>query len=145
MSQEPKKQSAETSFRDAYDRLRRGEPQVVPRGTPVSQNNVAREAGVDPSALKKSRFPSLIAELQLYVAKHTKDAPASARQTMLSHRKRNRSLRDRIDESSIQRDNLASLLNCANAKIVELANKVAELEAKLPPSNMTKLFDRTGK
>lgn len=139
------KKSAETAFREAYERLKRGKPEVLPKGTPVSQNNVAKEAGVDPSALKKSRFPCLIREIQLYVSEHAQDAPASARQTMLAQRKRNRNLRDRIDEIAAQRDQLASLLNEANAKILELATRVAELEAMQSTSNVTPLRGRKPK
>lgn len=145
ISEQPAKKSAEMTFRDAYERLKKGKPDVLPKGTPVSQNNVAKEAGVDPSALRKSRFPTLIAEIQHFVAEHATDIPPSARQTMLAQRKRNRSLRDRISEFSIQRDHLASLLNQANAKIVELANRVKELEAKLPTSNVTPLTSRKDK
>lgn len=144
-AKQPAKQSAAMGFRAAYERLKKGKPEVLPDGTPVSQNNVAKEAGVDPSALRKSRFPTLIAEIQHFVAEHATDTPVSARQTMLAQRKRNRSLRDRIDESSVQRDHLADLLNQANAKIVALTSRVTELEAKLPPSNVTPLTRIEGK
>ena len=129
------KESAETAFRQAFERLKRGKPEILPNGTHVSQNNVAKEAGVDPTALRKSRFPSLIAEIQRYVAEHKEDAPPSPRQTELAQRARNRSLRERINETAIQRDHLASLLDEANMKIVLQAQKIAELEAKLPLSN----------
>lgn len=130
------KKSAEISFRDAFERLKRGRPELLPKGTPISQNNVAKEAGVDPSALRKSRFPSLVAEIQRYVAEHATDNPATVRQTMLAQRKKNRNLRDRVDEIKIQRDHLANLLNEANVTILELTARVAELEAKCPPSNV---------
>lgn len=139
------KPSAEMAFRAAYERLKQGKPEVLPKGTSVSQNNVAKEANVDPSALRKSRFPSLIAEIQQYVDEHKTDRPISTRQTLLMQRKRNRTLLNRIDDTSIERDLLSSLLNQANTKIVELANKVAELQAKLPPSNVTSLTDRASK
>jgi len=106
----------------------------------ISQNNVAKEAGCDPSALKKSRFPSLIADIQRYVTEHSGDLPLSPRQTLQAQRKRNRNLRDRIDEVSKQRDEVTSLLNEANAKILELTDRVAELEAKLPATNVARLL-----
>ncbi|CAN7336744.1 hypothetical protein [Polaromonas sp. LjRoot131] len=136
------KQSAEVAFRNAYERLKTGRPIVLPKNTPVSQNNVAKEAGVDPTALKKSRFPSLISEIQHYVAEHGADTPVSARQVMLKQRRHRRGLKAQIFDSSVQRDHLASLLNKANGKIVELTNRVLELEAKLPPSNVTDLAGR---
>lgn len=133
----PPKKSAETAFREALERLKRGRSERLPKDTPVSQNNVAKEAGVDPSALRKSRFPSLIAEIQRYVADHTTDVTTTVRQTMLAQRKRNRNLRDRVDEIKVQRDHLANLLNEANATVLELTARVAVLETKLPPSNIT--------
>ena len=58
---------AEKLFRDAFDRLKRDKPKVLPQGTSVTQNNVAREAGRDPSALRKDRYPRLIREVQKWI------------------------------------------------------------------------------
>ncbi|WP_228892407.1 hypothetical protein [Pseudoduganella aquatica] len=128
--------SAETAYRAAFERLKENKPERLPKGTVVSQNNVAKEAGSDPSALKKSRFPSLIADIQRHVSEHLGDLPLSPRQTLQAQRTRNRNLRDRIDEISQQRDEVTSLLNEANAKILELSDRVAELEEKLPATNV---------
>lgn len=58
----------EDNFRRA-ERLKVGEPIIlISKNSLVSQNNVVREAGCDPSALKKSRHPVLI-EIQEW-AKH---------------------------------------------------------------------------
>jgi len=62
--QSSKPKAAEANFRRAFERLKAGAPKVLPLGTPVSQNNVAKEAGCDSSALRKSRFPCLVAEIQ---------------------------------------------------------------------------------
>mgnify|MGYP003629439734 FL=1 len=61
------KKSAEQEFRDAFDRLKKGKTIRLPLGAAVTQNNVAREAGRDPSALKKDRYPLLILEVQAYI------------------------------------------------------------------------------
>jgi len=50
--------SAGDLYRAAFERLKNNKPERLPKGTPVSQNNVAKEAGSDPSALKKRAFPS---------------------------------------------------------------------------------------
>lgn len=60
-------ETAESRFRAAFERLKEGKPLIVPYETPVSQNNVSKEAGADPSALRKSRYPALIREIQAYV------------------------------------------------------------------------------
>jgi hypothetical protein len=131
---------AEKDFRESFERLKWGKPERMPKGTRVSQNNVAKEAGRDPSALRKARFPSLIAEIQRWVKENPVDAPLSRRQILLAKRRQNRDLRKTIQEVSAERDSLGSKLNAANAKIVELTDKVAELEAKLPPVNVTPLL-----
>jgi hypothetical protein len=59
--------TAEDKFRSAFERLKVNRPQVVPNGTPVSQNNIAKEAGADPSALRKTRYPALIREIQTWI------------------------------------------------------------------------------
>lgn len=67
-----KRISAAEQYRAAFERLKNNKPERLPKGTLVSQNNVAKEAGSDPSALKKTRFPLLIAEIQMYVESYSK-------------------------------------------------------------------------
>lgn len=123
--------SAEERFRDAFLRLKDGCPRTLPAGTPVSQNNVAKEADCDPSALRKSRYPELINEIQAYVDAHKDDRPPSNRQEVLKKRQKNRSIRQAKLASDMQRDQLASQLLCANAQIVELTRKLADANARL--------------
>ena len=128
--------SAIDLYREAFERLKNNEPERLPKGTPVSQNNVAKEAGNDPSALKKTRFPLLIAEIQEYVNSQAEKSPPSVRQFSLLARKKNRTLRERVEAVTQQRDNLASLLSEADATILELHDRIAELEQQLPASNV---------
>jgi len=111
--------------------LKDGCPRTLPAGTPVSQNNVAKEADCDPSALRKSRYPELINEIQAYVDAHKDDRPPSNRQEVLKKRQKNRSIRQAKLASDMQRDQLASQLLCANAQIVELTRKLADANARL--------------
>lgn len=132
--------NAEYGFRQAFMRLKQGKPERLPKGTPVSQNNVAKEAGRDPSALRKSRYPGLVEEIQRWLTGNASDAsPPSARQKMLSQRRRNRTLKDKILDLTNERDHAMSLLIEADAKIVDLINENARLQALLPPSNVTSL------
>ncbi|MBJ6588689.1 hypothetical protein JGT78_22380 [Enterobacter asburiae] len=117
-------------------------PERLPKGAKVSQNNVAKEAGSDPSALKKTRFPSLILEIQKYVESFSEVIPPSVRQQNILARKKNRRLRERNYKIKQQRDHLASLLSEADATIIELYDRIAELEAKLPASNILNLDPR---
>ncbi|RVD75479.1 hypothetical protein [Pseudomonas koreensis] len=138
----PVRRSAADQYRDAFERLKLNRPQLLPKGTPVTQNNVAKEAGSDPSALKKSRFPSLIAEIKTYVEQHAKERPPSLNQVNLLARQKSRALRDRIEQVARQRDQLASLLSEADAKFIELYDRIAELERQLPASNIISLDPR---
>ncbi|HAT7591091.1 TPA: hypothetical protein JAW44_000795 [Citrobacter werkmanii] len=135
--------SAAEQYRAAFERLKNNKPERLPKGTLVSQNNVAKEAGSDPSALKKTRFPLLIAEIQMYVESYSKGQQPSGRQLNLLARKKNRGLRERIGEIKQQRDHLASLLSEADATIIELYDRIAELERQLPATNVL-LIDPRG-
>lgn len=140
-----KRMSASEQYRAAFERLKSNKPERLPKGTPVSQNNVAKEAGSDPSALKKARFPLLIAEIQKYVELQAEERPPSVRQVSLLARQKNRSLRERIEEITQQRDHLASLLSEADTTILELYDRIAELEQQLPTSNVLSLDARGSK
>ena len=126
--------TAEQNFREAFERLKSNKPKICPIGTLVSQNNVAKEAGTDPSALKKNRFPNLIAEIQQYVA--TIDVPTSNRQKELSKKKKNRGLQERLDDVTKQRDSLASMLTEADLVILELKDKLKGYEDSNMPNNV---------
>lgn len=140
-----KRMSASDKYRAAFERLKSNKPERLPKGASVSQNNVAKEAGSDPSALKKKRFPLLIAEIQKYVESHAEERPPSVRQISLLARKKNRGLRERIEEIEKQRDHLASLLSEADATILELYDRIAELERQLPGTNVVSIDTRGGR
>lgn len=124
--------SAEETFRRAFERLKAGQPKVLPIGTPVSQNNVAREAGhEDPSDFKKSRYPGLVAEIQDYVRCNPPKRQPSERQRLIKQRQRSRDARETNADLKAQRDSAASLLVEANAHIVTLTRKVQDLETRL--------------
>lgn len=96
---------AELKFRDAFERLKLGKPDILPKGTPLSQNNVAKEAGVDPSALRRIRFPELVADIQAWIEAHKDEVPPkSSRQMMLAQRSRNRTLQEKVIALEEQRD-----------------------------------------
>ncbi|MCI0150204.1 hypothetical protein KNO81_30455 [Paraburkholderia sediminicola] len=122
--------NAEMRFRHAFERIKNGEPKVLESGTVVTQNNVAREAGCDPSALKKSRFPALIREIQAYVDLHTADR-LSQRQAHIKLGSRRRTLEERLADALRQRDSAQSLVASANRRIVELTQQVHSLQRQI--------------
>lgn len=131
---------AERQFREAFERLKRNKPQLLPKGAPVSQNNVAKEAGVTPSALRRSRFPALVAEIQRWIeGEGNGGAKESPRQKSLAQRTRNRDLRERIAEAEKRTDLATAKLTLAEARIIELTIENRRLEALLPKPNITQL------
>lgn len=135
---------AENDLRAAFVRLRDGTPSVVPIGTPITQNNVAREAGKDPTAFKKSRYPGLIAEIQAYVATVGSTARTSMRQGTLKRRKKSRKLKQILEDVTRERDHALSLLVGADSRLLELYQRISDLEAQLPPSNVRSISQGSG-
>ena len=137
----PKKISkAELKFRDAFERLKLGKPDIVPKGTSLSQNNVAKEAGVDPSALRRARFPELISEIQDWIETHKDEqVHKSPRQMILAQRSRNRDLKDKYKSLEEQRDKALSQLLDAQICILELTLENQRLRAQLPVSKVRHL------
>lgn len=135
---EPRKVSkAELKFREAFERLKVGKPEILPKGTPLSQNNVAKEAGVDPSALRRARFPELVADIQAWIDCHKDEAAQkSPRQMMLAQRSRNRDLLEKVKVLEEQRDKALGQLLDAQSRILELTLENQRLQAQLPASNV---------
>jgi hypothetical protein len=134
--------SAEREFRNAFERLKAHKPERLSTSAPVTQNNVAKEAGCDPSALKKSRYPGLIVEIQIWVAQHGADKPPSPRQKVMAQRKKNKSLREQLITSKAIRDIALSKLADAEAQIIDLTMEVVRLNEQLPPSNVLPMRER---
>lgn len=123
----PRGGTAETAFREAFERLKRGNPDTLPKDSPVTQNNVAKEAKRDPSALRKVRYPSLIHEIQRWIEDFAQKTPRSARNIALSNRKRNRNLREKNSEVVVQRDLALSMLLEADSRILHLSMEIEKL------------------
>lgn len=130
MSSNAQKLSAEQKFRLAFSRLKADQPEVLKLGAPVTQNNVAKEAGCDPSALRKSRFPTLVAEIQSYVDARQHDHP-SKRQVRRDIQQLSEEHQRRLDELESQRSESQSKLVSAHRRIMELSNEVMMLRTRL--------------
>jgi hypothetical protein len=130
MSSETDKITAEQRFMQAFERLKVNRPKALPKDSPVSQNNVAKEAGCDPSALRKSRFPSLTREIQAYVELHKEDR-TSKRQKTLKARDNRRTEKERRLDAERQRDEAQSKLLSAHHRILELTHENSALKDDL--------------
>lgn len=123
---------AEGEFRDAFERLKLDKPMRLSRGTPVTQNNVAKEAGRDPSALRKSRYPRLIREIQKWIEDNG-NAPrrrGSSASLVKGARQRNRELVARIEEVTRQRDRAMARLVIAEEAILDLHRTLQDYKAR---------------
>ncbi|NMW22985.1 hypothetical protein HFP05_00765 [Rhodanobacter denitrificans] len=133
MSQPDYVGDAEKLFQDAFERLKSDKPTQLPRGTPVSQNNVAKEAGRDPSALRKSRYPRLIRAIQKWIEDNG-NAPrnrTSSASLIKGTRDKNRELKARIEELTKQRDKAMARLVIAEESILDLHRRLQDYKARL--------------
>lgn len=124
---------AEKLFQDAFERLKCDKPIRLPRGTPVSQNNVAKEAERDPSALRKSRYPRLIRAIQKWIEDNG-NAPrnrASSASLIKGARDKNRELKARIEELTQQRDRAMARLVIAEESILDLHRRLQSYKSRL--------------
>ncbi|WP_271009021.1 hypothetical protein [Paucibacter sp. B51] len=142
MPSETHKLTSEERFRQAFERLKTGTPDLLPKGTPISQNNIAKEAGCDPSALRKSRFPSLVREIQAYVEVHSHER-LSQQAINLKQKKFRSEAKERLLEVIAQRDYAQSQLTSAFRRIVELSAEVKLLRIRLdevspPPTQLNR-------
>lgn len=127
---------AEMAFIEAFERLKAGKPIKCSIGTTASQANVAREAGVIPSALRKSRFPRVVTMIQQWIdANKLPDRPTTG--STLLQRQKSRSLRRRIEDLTQQRDKMAALLLEADAQVLQLTLECERLRALAPNSSIT--------
>ncbi|MDG9873771.1 hypothetical protein N7592_11245 [Pseudomonas juntendi] len=135
--------SAEQSFRNAFERLKTGQTSILPKGSLPSQNNVAREAGCDPTALRKSRYPELIAEIKAWnLQKQAGAAIDPLAQDKKTHKAKHKNLTSKIADLKKTNALALAMLVDADAKILELSLEINRLRAMLPPSNITRLPQR---
>lgn len=119
------KGSAEQDFRAAFARLKKRESTILPPGSSVTQNNVAREAGRDPSALKKARYPLLILEIQAYTSLNSESIRNSKRTTD----NRVRTEKQKLADYRRQIDKLSSIVAAQNSTIEELLDEINQIKS----------------
>ena len=120
------KNNAEVEFRNAFERLKIGATMVLPTGSPVTQNNVAKEAGRDPSALRKSRYPRLIGEIQGWVAVGASPSQVNSSKMDFQLDSKLAAALLQIEQLRDERDLLLSKLLVANERILLLTSKIKE-------------------
>ena len=119
-----KTKTAEQEFREAFERLKTNKPERLEKGSQVTQNNVAREAGRDPSSLRKGRYPTLIYEIQAY----TTVIRESATKKKQRSDNRTRSSRNQLKSYKRQRDELVSIIEAQRDHIDRLTEELEQLK-----------------
>jgi vacuolar-type H+-ATPase subunit I/STV1 len=127
--------TAEEKFREAFVRLKSNKPLIMPINTPVSQNNVAKEAGKHPTALKKNRYPTLIREIKAYL----ENIPHTQGKTRLNKRRTARKLKDKLLDLTAQRDRLTSIVESQDVYISELLERIDDLENNSQIASITEI------
>lgn len=139
---QPERLTAEQKFLLAFKRLRDGKPERLPHGTPVTQNNVAKEAGSDPSALRKARYPALIRKIQAWIEINSEDD--KLRKEKNDERLRSKKTQEeRISQLVKERDDAQSKFLSAVIKIQELIGEIQNLRTQIdellpPPTPLRK-------
>jgi len=126
----PETENAEQRFKAAFIRLKENKPLVLPKGSSVSQNNVAKEAGADPSALRKSRYPALIREIQAYLELMGAQQ-AKAKQRRERQQEKRETLKEQVNTLIKQRDQAQSELVSAHRTILNLLQTNAVLQTTI--------------
>jgi hypothetical protein len=120
---------AEQIFREAFERLKNNNPEVLSKDAPVTQANVAREARRNPCSLLKSRYPALVRDIQRWIeGAGEASAPAPQKSTDMSGRRN-------LELVTIQRDLALSMLAEADARALQLTRELDRLQASAQTSN----------
>lgn len=139
----PKRSCVNALFRpickgDAFEWLKKGEPQRLPKGTIPSEANVGREAGVSPSAMTKARFPDLVASIHRWNEQHAVTSSES-RISEIEGRQNSGSLLEQINSLTVQRDDAISILNSTDDRILELTLERERLRGGEMPNQVASI------
>lgn len=128
--------SAELEYREAFERIVNGCPIRIPAGSLPTLANIAREAGRDPSALKKSRYPAFVRDVEQHnelVSSLSGNRDRSLSSQLSGARQENRELGKEKEQLSIEKYKLQS--DCLNLQSAILAMAL-ELDEYRPKSNV---------
>ena len=122
--------TAEQRFRAAFDRLKANSPVRLEKGAPVSQNNVAKEAGVSATSLRKTRYPSLIRDIQDWIKNRDADRVADQKRKRVRDEQHLNS-QALLAQLRVERDWAQSQLISSHRQILELLEENAQLQVRL--------------
>lgn len=116
--------SVEAECKAAFERLKVDTPKLLPKGSPVSLTNVAKEAGKKPTSLRGDRYPALCKEITAYIELNK----------LTPSRKKNRKSREsdkrRIKRLKLENEKLTNILLSVISRNEELEHEVTMLRDK---------------
>jgi len=130
------KKTAEQAFQEAFERLKKNKPKILPKDSKITQNNIAREANRDPSALKKDRYPLLVLTIQAYIKSQSEQFQTKKQNTD----NRTRSNKRKMADCEKQREKLASIVEAQALYIEELLDSIDQLKSGKLISTATKTW-----
>ncbi|KIY40750.1 hypothetical protein TZ03_11455 [Pseudomonas sp. 10-1B] len=125
------KDNAEFEYRKAFRRIVEGKALRVGKMAPPNLANIAREAGKDPSALKKSRYPIFISEVESFnnnVNSAGERIDRSLSTQLKAARSENKKLRESYEQLTIERDESHSRVLNLQLALVEMSFGVDGVE-----------------
>lgn len=122
-------------LRSAFERLCSGQPTRLPHGAAVTQNNVAREAGFVPSALRGNRYPALVADIRNWNLPSVSGVETNGTATAVVVAPNESAL---VDQLARELDVLRSLLVEADIQIIELTGEMNRLKALAAAADRTR-------
>lgn len=120
----PRPKSVESKMRAAFERLKHDEPINLPKGTPVSFSNVAKEAESKPESLREERYPELHREIGAYTEIHAKPPEKPKK------RKSRESDSRRIKRLTTENEKLLNIVNALTTLNEELEHENKHLRER---------------
>lgn len=132
------KESAEVEYRKAFKRIIEGKAVRVDKTASPTLANIAREAGKDPSALKKSRYPGFIGEVESFneiASSVREEADRSLTAQLKSARQENKRLREDYELLIVERDQ-------SHSRVLNLQQAIVELSFEIERQSNISILDQ---
>ncbi len=123
---------AEKALREAFERLKSNTPKILPKGSKISNTNIAKEAGIQSrSALRKDRYPILCLEIDEYKIKEKQEKEAKNN----SAKRKVRTLKQRLRDAELQAERLQNICDAQQELIEHLRDEISDFQKNVskPP------------
>jgi septum formation topological specificity factor MinE len=118
-------QVALEEYQEALERLRKGIPNVVPRGTKINNDSVSVEAGRKKGSIKKSRpqFAKLIADIETAAEAQTRTPQQELLAKLAKHKEEAKRYRELYEAALAREQSLVAEVFTLKLKLAELTGQ----------------------